>query len=77
MAITLFDSAGTSLTAFNLTVPAGKVVQDLEPFSKRANKPNLGWGFATVTVMSGSNIRTSASVIDRITGDPITIPAKQ
>lgn len=77
VAISLFDSAGTSLTAFNLTVPAGKVVQDLEPFSKRANKPNLGWGFATVTVLSGSNIRTSASVIDRITGDPVTIPAKQ
>ncbi len=77
VAVALFDTAGTSLTTYNLTIPAGRVVQDLEPFANRASKPDLGWGFATVTVLSGSNIQTSASVIDRITNDPTTIPAKQ
>lgn len=77
VSVALFDNGGTSLKTFNLTVPAGKVVQELVPFLARANKPELGWGFATVTVLSGSNIRTSASVIDQVTNDPVTIPAKR
>jgi hypothetical protein len=77
VAISLFDTAGNSVTNYNLTVPAGLVVQDIEPFKARANAPNLGWGFATVTVVSGKNVRTSASVIDAVTGDPTTIPGKQ
>ena len=77
IAVALFDAAGAQLTTFNMAVGAGKVVQDLEPFKARANRPDLGWGFATVTVVAGSNIRTSASVIDQVTNDPVTIPAKR
>jgi hypothetical protein len=75
--ITLFDNNGATLTTYNLTIAAGQVVQDLKPFEARAGQPDLGWGFATVKVLSGSNIRTSASVIDMKTNDPVTIPAKQ
>jgi len=77
VAITLYDSDGLALTNYNLTVPAGLVVQDGEPFLNRANAPDVDWGFATVTVLSGTNIRTSAALIDMKTNDPTTIPAKQ
>ncbi len=77
VAVVLYDEAGVKLGDFKLTVPAGKVAQDQEPFKNRAGKPDLGWGFATVTVLSGSNIMTSASVIDMKTNDPITVPGKQ
>jgi hypothetical protein len=77
VAITLYDTNGTSVGNFNLTVPSGKVTQEQEPFKNRANKPDLGWGFASVTVLSGSNVLTSASVIDMKTNDPITVPGKQ
>lgn len=77
VAITLFDSTGKSLTTYNLTVPAGAVVQDVEPFKGRANLPDVDWGFATVTVLKGTNIRSFASMIDMKTNDPTTIPAKQ
>jgi hypothetical protein len=77
VSITLFDAEGTSLTTFGLTIPAGQVINDSDPFLKRANKPDLGWGFATVTVLKGTNIRTMGSLIDNRTNDPTTVPPKQ
>ncbi len=77
VSITLYDATGTSIKTYTLTVPAGQVVQDTEPFKNRANAPNLDWGFATVTVLKGSNIHTSASLADNKTNDPTTITAKQ
>jgi hypothetical protein len=74
--VKLYDTTGTLLTTFTLAVPAGQVIQDLTPFDTRANKPDLGWGFATVKVIDGFNIQTSASVIDAQTNDAVTIPAK-
>ena len=75
--INLFDSTGKSLTAYTLTVPAGSGTQDLEPFKNRANSPDIDWGYATVTVLKGTNVLSSASLIDMKTNDPTTIPAKQ
>jgi hypothetical protein len=75
--ITLFNNAGTALNTYNLAIPAGQVVQDLQPFEARAKMPDLGWGFATVKVLSGSNVMTSASVVDGVTNDPTYIPAKR
>ena len=69
-------STATAIS-YNLTVPVGAGVQDLEPFKNRANAPDLDWGFATVTVLKGSNVLSSASLIDMKTNDPTTIPAKQ
>ncbi len=45
-------------------------------FRTRAGSPDLGWGFATVTVVSGNGIVTSASVIDSRTNDATTIAPK-
>jgi hypothetical protein len=77
LSIALFDAAGLSVGTYTLKVPAGQVINDTEPFVKRANKPDLGWGFATVTVVKGTNIRTMASVIDNRSNDPTTISPKQ
>jgi len=77
VSVTLFDSTGASLKTYTLTVPAGQVAQDPEPFKNRAGAPDVDWGFATVTVLKGTNIRTSASLIDNKTNDPSTIPPKQ
>jgi hypothetical protein len=77
VAITLFDNNGNALTTYNLTVPAGQVVQDLMPFANRAKTPDVGWGYATVKVLSGSNVMTSASVMDAVTNDPSYVPAKR
>lgn len=77
IAVTLFDANGQSLTTYNLTVPAGQVVQDIEPFRNRANQPNLDWGFATVTVVKGTNVRMLGSLVDVKTNDPTSIPPKQ
>lgn len=77
IAINLYDASGRSIYNYNLTIPAGTVAQDTEPFKNRANAPDLDWGFATVTVLKGTNILTSASMIDMKTNDPTTIPPKQ
>ena len=77
VSITLFDSAGAALHTYRLTVPAGQVVQDIQPFANRANLPDVDWGYATVTVLNGTNVQTSASMADMKTNDPTTIPAKQ
>ncbi len=74
--VTLYDNAGVALTTYTLTVAPGQVQQDLTPFATRANKPDLGWGFATLKVIEGFNINASASVIDAQTNDPVTIPTK-
>jgi hypothetical protein len=77
VAIALYAASGTVLTNYNLTIPAGQVLQDTEPFRNRANAPDVDWGFATVTILKGTNILTSGSMIDMKTNDPTTIPAKQ
>lgn len=77
VSITLFDADGASLTTYTLTVPAGQALNDTEPFAKRANRADLGWGFATVTVLKGTNIRMIGSLVDNRTNDPTTLPAKQ
>lgn len=77
VSINLYDTTGKSLTAYTLTVPAGTALQDLEPFKNRASAADVNWGFATVTVLKGTNVLSSASMIDMKTNDPTTIPAKQ
>ena len=77
VAVTLYASDGAELHSYDLAVPSGLVVQDLEPFRTRAGQDNLGWGFATVRVATGSGVLTSASVIDAVTNDGVTVPMKQ
>ena len=75
--ITLRGPAGSEVHAYGLDVPAGMVVQDVEPFRTRADQPDIGWCYATVEVRSGSGILTSATVIDSHTNDGNTIPMKR
>lgn len=77
VAITLFNSGGQSLLSYKLTVPAGQVFQDPEPFRNRANAGDLGWGFATATVTKGTNVHVLGSMIDQKTNDPTTVHARQ
>lgn len=77
VSIALFDGSGVSLKTYTLALPAGTAVIDTEPYLNRAGSPDVGWGFATVTVTKGTNVWASASMIDAKTNDPLTIPAKQ
>jgi hypothetical protein len=73
--VTLHRTDGAEVSSYALEVQPRMVVHDLEPFRVRAGSPNLGWGFATVEVVSGSGVLVSASVIDSRSHDAITVPA--
>ncbi len=75
--VALYAPNSTLLHTYTLSVDASRVVQDLEPFLYRANRTSLGWGFARVTVATGSGILSSASVIDSRTGDATTVAMKR
>ena len=75
--VNLFDAGGTAVKSYTVTIAAGTAIIDTEPFLNRAGNPDIGWGFATVTVNKGTNVWASASMIDMKTNDPVTIPAKQ
>jgi hypothetical protein len=77
VSISLFDATGLPIKTYTVTIPAGTVVQDNEPYKNRANTPGIDWGYATVTVLKGTNVLTSGSMIDSRTNDPSTITAKQ
>jgi hypothetical protein len=73
--ITLFDSDGGEITAYDLgPIEPGGVVQDLEPLADRASRPDIGWAMAKIEVVAGGGVLASASVIDSRTNDPTTIP---
>ncbi|MCK5378431.1 MAG: hypothetical protein KAJ78_03465 [Acidobacteria bacterium] len=74
--VTLFNSSGGQLTVFTLLVPAGSNVQENQPFLNRAGSSNIRAATASVEIMSGSGVIVYGSVIDNLTGDPTTIPAK-
>lgn len=71
--MTLFNSAGIQLDEFTLRVPPMRVVQDIEPFAERCGHPDLGWGYARVTAVEGRGVFVSASVINNLTNDSVTI----
>ena len=75
--VQLFDSSGDQLTQYTLEIGPNALVQDPEPFKQRAGRPDLGWGFAELEVLSGSGILVSASVVDSSTNDATTISAKR
>jgi hypothetical protein len=71
--IHLMATDGSELAAFTLTLGPGELKQALEPFARRAGRPNLGWGLARVEVITGSGVLVSASVIDSRTNDATTV----
>jgi hypothetical protein len=70
----LYDSQGTLVHSYQLEIDPRALFQDLEPFDKRADRPDIGWGFATVEVIEGELALVSASVVDSRTNDATTIP---
>jgi hypothetical protein len=71
--ISLLATDGSELHAFTLDLQPGELVQDIEPFAKRAGRPDLGWGLARAEVITGSGVLVSASVIDSRTNDATTV----
>jgi hypothetical protein len=71
--IRLLATDGSELHVYTLQVGVGDVIQDLEPFVRRANRANLGWGLAKVEVVSGAGVLASASVVDSRTNDATTV----
>lgn len=76
-AVKLYSTDGSLLSTYTLDVASASVVQDLQPFSNRAGRSSLGWGFARLDVVAGSGVLCSASVIDARTGDATTVSMKQ
>jgi len=71
--VTLFTSDGAEVGSYTLSIPAGRLVQDLAPYRARFGRTDIEAGFARVRVDSGSNLWMYASVVDNATGDPTTI----
>ena len=71
--VALYSGAGALLKSFQLTVPAGEMRLESQPFLRRAGQGNLTRAFARVWVDSGYGVLASASVIDNLTNDPTTI----
>ncbi len=72
--VDLYDESGVLLHSYAIDLEAFELVQDLAPFSRRAQQANLGFGFARVTVVEGNFVLVSASVVDSVTNDATTIP---
>lgn len=71
----LFGADGSLLHDYSLSIAPKSTVQDLQPFKNRAQRPNLGWGFAVVsTGPSSTGILASATVIDSRTNDSVVVP---
>jgi len=71
--ISLYQSDGFRLMAYPVDVDPGQVVQEIQPFCYRRGRCFLGWGFASVSVESGSML-VSATVIDSRTNHPTMVP---
>jgi len=72
--VRLLSTVGVQLAEYGVALEPGQVVQDQEPFARRAGARELGWGWAEVTVISGTGVLASASVIDSRTNDATTMP---
>jgi N-acetylneuraminic acid mutarotase len=75
--IQLMATDGSEIHTYTLDLEPGELIQDLEPFARRAGRPNLGWGLARVEVMTGSGVLVSASVVDSGTNDATTVPMQR
>ncbi len=73
--VELFNGAGTKLTDYTVTLPAGKWAQETQPYRNRAQQGGMDSGYAKITVQAGSGVFAFASVIDNITNDATTFTA--
>ncbi len=75
--VRLYDGNAHQLTQYTLTLKPRELIQDIEPLRVRAGRGNLGWAMAELTVVEGTAVLASASVVDSITNDATTIPMKR
>jgi len=74
--VTLYRWDGVAFGSYSFAVPANGWAQDNAPFANRFGQTNTT-GWAQVTVASGSGVVAYASVVDKTTNDPTTIPMKR
>lgn len=76
--VQLFSGTGDAVATFMVVkVQPGKIDQWVEVFANEGGQPNVGWGYAKITVLEGAGVRISASVIDSRTNDATTIVAER
>ncbi|MEE4271153.1 MAG: kelch repeat-containing protein [Thermoanaerobaculales bacterium] len=75
--VSLLANDGEPLDEYQLDLEPGASIQELEPFANRGGRPDLGWGFVTVDVLSGSGVMVSGSVIDSQSNDATTVYPKR
>lgn len=69
--------AGSSRVGdYTVDLAAGEWKQDGQPFKNRFSRTDVPRGYAKVTVLSGADVVTVASVVDNKTNDPTTVLAK-
>ena len=73
----MFAADGELLDQYFVDLTPGGSIQELEPFADRGGRPDLGWGYVTVDVISGSGVMVSASVIDSQSNDATTVYPKR
>jgi hypothetical protein len=73
----LFAEDGELLDRYPVVLDPGDSIQELEPFAERGGRPDLGWGYVTVDIYSGSGVMVSASVIDSQSNDATTVYPKR
>ncbi len=77
LTVYLYNSSGTLLTSYNVSLIPREYKQELQPFKNKAGQTNMASGYAKVKVNYGSGIIGYASVVDNKTGDGTTIPLKK
>ncbi len=75
--VALYSGSGALLTSYSVSLAPGESKQENQPFKNRAGQTNMNAGYAKVTVVSGSGVLATASVLDNKTSDPTTIPPKR
>lgn len=74
--VELFNGSGSKLADYQVALAPGEWKQENRPFQARAGQSDLARGYARVSVLSGSGVLASASVIDNVTNDPTNVPMK-
>ena len=75
--VSLYRGDGTLLNSYTVDLQPGDWRQEDRPFERRAGQTAMDRGYAKVTVISGSGIVATASVIDNLTNDPTMMPMTQ
>jgi subtilisin family serine protease len=74
--VTLYRWDGVAFGSYSYSIPAKGWAQDNAPFANRYGQTDTA-GWAKITVVSGSGVVAYASVVDKHTNDPTTIPMKR